>query len=150
MKLLNWIALALLLAGLPALAAKPSCLKAKPEDPKTTKAASVSQIEVILNAIPTPAGDQNLGERLAGLDIRARQITYGPVTLDEVCTSNGILKMGDVYYQFITTEAGEAISRQCPIAAMFSLVKRGRHWLPQDRTGNYLINGICKAPDIVP
>lgn len=138
-----------LLIGPPTQAATPSCAKAKPEDHRSTKATSASQIEAILKAIQAPAGGQNLDERLASLNIRARQVTYGPVTLDDVCTSDGIFKMGDVYYQFITTGPGEAVTRQCPIAELFSLVKRGRRWLPQDRTGNYLINGICKAPNIV-
>lgn len=149
MKLSSLHILLLILAGMPAVAAPPSCAKAKPEDHRSTNATSASQISVILKAVPAPAGGQNLDERLTGLNIRARQITYGPVTLDDVCTSDGIFKMGDVYYQFITTGPGEAVTRQCPIAELFSLVKRGRHWLPQDRTGNYLINGICKAPNIV-
>ncbi|QOD81642.1 hypothetical protein [Chromobacterium haemolyticum] len=129
-----------------AAAAQPPCTNIKPEDPQVSKVSDAKQITAILKTIAVSG--QSLDERLAGLGIKVEQARFGKVTMEEVCSSNGRLKVGDVYYQFTTSAPGDSVTRQCPISSLFSLVKRGGKWLPHERTGNFLLNHQCAPPRV--
>ena len=90
---------------------------------------------------------KNLGERLPNLGLAVTQIMFGRLQSDEIGCSQGLYKLKDVYYQFWTNEPNEIVKRICPISPAFVIVKRGNHWLPDDRTSNFLLNGyVCTAP----
>jgi hypothetical protein len=107
-----------------------------------------AKIQAVLASVPVVSketGRMNLGERLASLGVSVKSMLIGKFNRDEIQSSDGELKAGDVDYQFVTTKS-VAAKEACHVSTSFSLVKRGRSWLPQDRTGNFYTFNICKAP----
>lgn len=108
------------------------------------------QIAAVLSTIPMADRDMgyaNLGERLQQLGMRVVRVNAGAFSAHDLQQDRS-LRRGDVSYFFSTTPPNEVVAKRCPILARFHLVRRGAKWLPQDRTGNFLINGWahCKAP----
>lgn len=111
--------------------------------------ATKAEIDRVLASIPSQDRSmpyKTLGERLPNLGLVVKLITYGQVEPDEVKQSGGLYKRGDVLYRFSTNEPNPAIRSICPISSVFSLVKRGSKWLPDDRTANFLVSARCVAP----
>lgn len=108
------------------------------------------QIDAVLATIPMTDRDMgyaNLGERLKQLGMRVESINAGAFSADDL-RRDRTLRKGDVSYFFSTTPPNNVVAKRCPISARFHLVRRGAKWLPQDRTGNFLINGWahCRPP----
>ena len=106
-------------------------------------------IDKILKSIPnndksTPY--KNLGERLPKLGLTVKYIQIGKLQNDEIKSSKGIYNHGDVMYDFTTNEPNGVVESICPISTMFSFIKRGNAWLPNDRTANFLLSYKCEAP----
>jgi len=111
---------------------------------------SKEAIDRILHLIPSKdkmMPYKTLADRLPNLGLTVTQILYGTLERDEVASSQGLYRIGDVLYDFSTNEPNDVVKRICPILSGFSLVKRGNRWIPNDRTSNFLLNGyICAAP----
>ena len=109
-----------------------------------------SKIDEILKSIPSKDKAmpyKNLADRLPNLGLVVSQIIVGKLQRDEIQTSQGLYKSGDALYQFSANEPNSVVKAICPIAGMFTFIKRGRAWLPNDRTSNFLMNGYtCTAP----
>lgn len=154
MKAIKLISTALIALAIPiyASAAGMNCDKVHPEDPKLVKVNDDNKINDILKAIPfndMKMSYKNIGERLPNLHMKVKLIVYGVVTADEVCSSGGALKKGDMMYQFSTSDPNEAVTRHyCQISSRYVLIKRANKWLAQDRTGNFLMNNRCEAPSL--
>ena len=90
----------------------------------------------------------NLGDRLPNLGLRVESINVGKFTADDIRAEPVRLHRGDIDYAFTTTEPNNVVKALCPIWSSFHLVRRGKKWIPQDRTSNFLVNGYghCVAP----
>lgn len=107
-------------------------------------------IAAVLASVPMtdPAmGYANLGERLDRLAITVTQIDAGRWSDDDL-KADRTLRRTDVEYRFRTSEPGSVVRAICPIGSSFGLILRGVRWLPEDRTANWLMNGVahCRAP----
>lgn len=108
-----------------------------------------ARIQAILSSVSTTSaesGRMTLSERLASLGVTVKSINMGAFTADDIETSGGRTKKGDVDYMFATTEPSESLKSKCPVITIFNLTKRGKSWLPEDRTSNFYQFNICHAP----
>jgi hypothetical protein len=108
------------------------------------------QIEMLLAGVPLKGTDMpyaNLGERLTKLGIRVTRIDAGLVSSDDVKLDPG-LRLGDVDYRIYATEPTSIVNQLCPLTNAFNVVRRGKIWIPRDRTSNFLMNGYghCRPP----
>lgn len=90
----------------------------------------------------------NLGERLPNLGLRVESINVGKFTVDDIRAESGRLRRGDIDYVFRTNEPNSAVKAICQIGSSFNLIRRGKQWIAQDRTANFLVNGMahCAVP----
>lgn len=112
--------------------------------------SDAQQIQAVLASIPVTdrsMGYANLGERLSNLGMKVERIDAGRFSADELKAGRG-LKRGDVDFRFYGTGPSDVVRAICPISGVFSFVKRGKQWLPEDRSANWLMNGMahCRAP----
>lgn len=110
-------------------------------------------ISEVLASIPMrdkSMGYKSLAERLPNLALRVERIEVAPFTSEDIKSSAGALVKGDLDYRFNVSEPNDAVKALCPLSTRFSLLKRGKEWIPQDRTANFLVNGIdhCASPPI--
>lgn len=150
MNAMQWFGLATVTLTLPLQATAAACDNVMPEEAKVVKVDDPNKINTILKGIPFNDKDmpyKHIGERFPKLGMKVERVVYGKVTMEEVCSSGGAIKKGDVMYQFSTSEPHEGITRQyCQISSRYVLLKRGKKWLAYDRTGNFLMNNKCAAP----
>ena len=109
-----------------------------------------SKISEILESIPNKDKTmtyKNLADRLPNLGLSVSYIIVGKLQNDEIKISEGRYKSGDVLYMFSTNEPNDIVKSICPISNSFSFIKRGKAWLPEDRTANFLMTSYkCAAP----
>lgn len=111
---------------------------------------SPNEIAAILAAIPVAKSlpDKHLGDRLLRLNIDVKMVNVGVFTADDVQSSRGLLRSGDVDYMFTTSTPSEHVLKDCSIGSSFTLTRRGHLWIPSSRTANFLLNGPpgCRLP----
>lgn len=101
------------------------------------------QISKILHAIPAIHGD--LGSRLASAGLRVTSISLDPITKDDVSDDPERWAIGDVEVRLVTE--GEPQADDCQILGQPSFIKRHGKYMPEDRTGVWLLTGRCELPD---
>jgi len=100
-------------------------------------------ISKIVHSIPAYEGD--LGSRLAASNMSVESIVIHKLTKEDVAEDPMHVAMGDVQYQIVTK--GEPDAGGCKILGSPTIIKRGHRYLPQDRTGMWLLTGKCSVPD---
>ncbi|MEX3917856.1 hypothetical protein AB4Y43_16690 [Paraburkholderia sp. BR10872] len=100
-------------------------------------------ISKIVHSIPTFGGD--LGSRLAAANMSVESIVIHKLTKDDVAEDPMHVAIGDVEYQIATK--GEPQAGGCKILGSPTIIKRGHRYLPEDRTGMWLLTGKCTVPD---
>ena len=108
--------------------------------------AKIQAILSSISVVSVETGRMTLAERLASLGVNVQYLNYGKYEPDEIEISEGDLKPGDVDYQFFTSDPTGDVTRRCPVSGLFGFIKRGKSWLPNDRTSNFYAFNICKAP----
>ncbi len=108
-----------------------------------------SSIDKILHSVPNQDKSmpyKNLAERLPNLGLTVNRIESGKLQSDEIKTSNGLYKQGDILFTFFTNAPNDVVKTMCPIWSSFAFVKRGNQWRPDDLTANFLSTSKCIAP----
>ncbi|WP_375592131.1 hypothetical protein [Chitiniphilus eburneus] len=119
-------------------------------NPALTTVRDKLEITQVLATIPFQDKSmpyKSLADRLPNLNMEIERITFGKVEPLDIEDSGGLLKKGDVFYDFNIKKINKVVSENyCQISSRFSVVKRKGKWIPQDRTGNFLISNICRVP----
>jgi hypothetical protein len=119
-----------------------------------TNISEKSKIESILQSIPSKDKSmpyKNIAERLPNLGLSVHRVTIDVLKNENIDTSNGMYRKGDIVYDFSTNEPNDVVKAICPILSQFSFIKRGKSWLPEYRTANFIMNGYetCKPPKVL-
>jgi hypothetical protein len=101
------------------------------------------EISKVLHAIPAISGD--LGSRLQTAGLKVTAISIGRITKGDVAENPKHWALGDIELQILTE--GDPIADGCRIMGSPTLIKRRGKYLPQDRTGVWLLTGHCALPD---
>lgn len=110
---------------------------------KDTLLSDPVKISQILHSIPASKGD--LGSRLASAGLHVTQIDIDPVSKQDVADDPEQWALGDVEIHVYTD--GEPLAGDCQILGSPTFIKRHGKYLPQDRTGVWLLTGNCALPD---
>jgi len=110
---------------------------------KNTLLSDPVKISQILHSIPAFKGD--LGSRLASAGLHVTQIDIDPVSKQDVADDPEQWALGDVEIHVYTDS--EPLSGDCQILGSPTFIKRHGKYLPQDRTGVWLLTGNCALPD---
>ena len=100
-------------------------------------------VSKIVHSIPTFQGD--LGGRLAAGGMGVESIRLHALTKDDVAEDPLRFAPGDVELRVFTS--GEPDAGGCKILGSPMFIKRGSRYIPQDRTGVWLLTGKCALPD---
>jgi hypothetical protein len=100
------------------------------------------ELSKILHSIPTYQGD--LGSRLSAGRMGVEFIMIHRLTKEDIAEDPLHFAAGDVELRIGTT--GEPDTAGCRILGSPTLIKRGNHYIPQDRTGVWLLTGKCTLP----
>ena len=103
----------------------------------------LTAISNILHSIPAIDGD--LGSRLTSAGLQVKMIGITAVSKEDVIYDSQRSAMGDVEISVVTD--GDPRSGNCQIMGSPTFVKRRGKYLPQDRTGVWLLTGKCELPD---
>jgi len=117
------------------------CSAAAKAEPKTV--SDPVQISKILHAIPALGGD--LGSRLDSAGMRVTAIHIDPISKNDVADDPLHWTLGDVQISIFTD--GQPLTNGCDVLGSPTFIKRHGKYLPQDRTGVWLITGKCALPD---
>lgn len=107
------------------------------------------KIAAIANAIPFTDKSmpyRTLGDRLPRLGLKVERIRFGKVSQDEATRSAGIWRRGDVLFMLELNQPNAVVHKICPISSQANFIKRGKVWLADNRTANFLMNDTCAAP----
>jgi hypothetical protein len=108
-------------------------------DRTITDAVGISKM---LHAIPALDGD--IASRLSAGGTTVQSIRVHPITREDVEDDPLHVAPGDFEIHIFTP--GEPDVSDCNIAGSPTLIKRGKRYIPQDRTGVWLLTGRCALP----
>lgn len=100
--------------------------------------ALTPEIDKVISIIP------NLKQGLKNSGLQVQRLEHGQYTYDDIKNSQGLVKQGDISYNFYTSEPSEKLP--CPLLRSFMVDKRGDKWIPRTKTANYLMTGNCTLP----
>jgi hypothetical protein len=101
------------------------------------------EVSKIVHAIPAFRGD--LGSRLSAGGMSVESVLVHKLTKEDILEDPLRFAHGDVEYRVYTK--GEPDASGCRILGSPTFIKRGSRYLPQDRTGVWLLTGKCALPD---
>lgn len=90
---------------------------------------------------------KNIADRLPKLGLQVKAIEVAKLEKEDYVNTGGAYKKGDIAYAFHTNQPNELVRKLCPISDSFSFIKRGKTWLPDDRTAAFISTYLCQAPD---
>lgn len=100
-----------------------------------------ADIAKFLHTIPTPDGD--MASSLARNGLTASVIRLHTMTKKDAAEDAAHLQPGDLEIKLWTNTPDVPA---CPIAGSPAIIKRGARYIPQDRTGMWLLKGQCALP----
>jgi hypothetical protein len=121
------------------VAALPLLADAK-EDQDISDAIGISKL---VHSIPAFQGD--LGGRLVAGGMGVESIRMHTLTKEDVAEDPLRFAPGDSEIHIFTSGVPDAAG--CRILGSPTLIKRGKRYIPQDRTGVWLLTGKCALPD---
>lgn len=101
------------------------------------------ELSKILHSIRAYQGD--LGSRLSAGGMGVEFIMIHKLTNEDIAEDPLQFAPGDVELRIRTT--GDPDAEGCRILGSPTLIKRGHRYIPQDRTGVWLLTGKCALPD---
>jgi hypothetical protein len=101
------------------------------------------EVSKIVHAVPAFRGD--LGSRLSAGGMSVESISVHNLTKEDISEDPLRFARGDIEYRVFTK--GEPNADGCRILGSPTFIKRGSRYLPQDRTGVWLLTGKCALPD---
>ncbi|AUT62865.1 hypothetical protein [Paraburkholderia terrae] len=96
-------------------------------------------ISKFVHSIPAYRGD--LGSRLSDAGMGVESIWVQPLTKEQVAEDPMNFAPGDVVIHVFTT--GTPNAQGCRVLGSPYLIKRGKKYITQDRTGYWLLTGRC-------
>lgn len=96
------------------------------------------ELSKLLHSIPAYRGD--LGSRFTAGGMTVKSVWTHKLTRDDVAEDPQRFALGDVELHF-DTDAPDV--PDCRILGSPVILKRGRHYIAQDRTGGWLLTGKC-------
>lgn len=103
-----------------------------------------AEIEKIVAAIPVTDKDfgyKNIGERMEKIGLKIESVKVDRVGKDDA--EPPIYKDGDQIIMISTSQPNEAVRAICPIAERAEYVKRGKKYIPNNRTAYWLMTNRC-------
>lgn len=100
-----------------------------------------AEIASFLQTIPTPDG--NMASSLARNGLTVSGIRLHTMSKKDAAEDAAHLQPGDLEIK-LWTNTPEVPA--CPIAGSPAIIKRGARYIPQDRTGMWLLKGQCALP----
>lgn len=100
-------------------------------------------ISSFLHSIPAHRGD--LASRIAAAGLTVEAVTIHKMTREDVAEDPLHIKLGDSEIHVLTK--GHPDAGACRILGSPDIIQRGSMYLPQDRTGVWLLTGRCALPD---
>ncbi|TCG04919.1 hypothetical protein BZM27_37475 [Paraburkholderia steynii] len=96
-------------------------------------------ISKLVHSIPAFQGD--LGSRFTAGGMRVESVWIHTLLKEDVAEDPMNLALGDSMIHFYTSGTPDAAG--CRILGSPNLIKRGKKYIPQDRTGYWLLTGRC-------
>lgn len=96
------------------------------------------ELSKLLHSIPAYRGD--LGSRFTAGGMTVRSVWINKLTRDDVAEDPQSYALGDIELHFVTDKPDVP---DCRILGSPVILKRGRHYIAQDRTGRWLLTGKC-------
>lgn len=100
------------------------------------------EVSKIVHSIRAFQGD--LGSRLSAGGMGVESIRLHKMTREDVAEDPLHLALGDMELRVVTS--GEPSAAGCKILGSPTFIKRGGRYMPQDRTGVWLLTGKCALP----
>lgn len=100
------------------------------------------EISKFVHSVPTFHGD--LGSRLLAGGMSVESVRIAKLTKDDIADDPLRFAPGDIEVRVFTK--GEPNAGGCTILGSPTFIKRGTRYLPQDRTGVWLLTGKCALP----
>jgi len=107
------------------------------------------EIKKVLSQIPYTDREmpyKSVADRLPNLGLTAIRMSIGKLEREDYENTDGKYKKGDVLYSFTTNEPNKAVKAICPIWSSFEFIKRGKKWIPDSKTANFLMSYKCEVP----
>lgn len=101
------------------------------------------EIKKLLQSVPTVAGDLETQLQMTGMKVDS--ITLHTLTRADVAEDPQRYAFGDVEWWVVTS--GEPRIPGCKVLGSPRILKRGRYYIAQDRTGVWLLTGECDYPN---
>lgn len=108
-------------------------------DPKWMKESS--EIQSLLKSVSTVDGD--LGVRFTKVGLRVNAVRLEEISQEDI-KEDPMLQPGDVEISILTE--GTPRSGDCKVLGSPTFIRRKGQFLPQDRTGMWLLTGVCAVP----
>jgi hypothetical protein len=105
---------------------------------------SPQKIDSILDAIP--AREFNLAAVMRSYNIKVDSIQFSEPDASDINDGSFLNKKADKFID-INLKDPVPTNSECPIIGALSFTLRKGKYLPETRTGNFLVNRICEAPD---
>lgn len=96
------------------------------------------ELSKLLHSIPAYRGD--LGSRFTAGGMTVESVWIHKMTRDDVVEDPQRYALGDIELHFFTDKPDVP---DCRILGSPVILKRGRHYIAQDRTGGWLLTGKC-------